>query len=407
MAKRTGILPPRGRIGYRKITQTKAGSNWFHRYAMAATPSGSGEKAFRHVWHRRGDRRPGEFRFKIIRDDGTIITHTLMQYVSTGGIRVYRQKKTGGYETIGYAWGYYPEEEPEDAAYWTYKNGVWYYERNFHPGDPYYAQDTFRFSYNTITQVWTVPFFDYIKVRTGNTFYAQFECNNSAQVRYAHPAGDGSLRYVTSDKFDEDTDYIRPKFYDVAVPYFKAVRTVVDSKPDEWPTETYCRGIAEGLYGLCHAPKVVSITEEVFSSVPYTVGYGAYKHASVAYYGHFYASEDVDHDCADVIEWAYDHWHYAEPIGEEYFPIHRPDWVLANSSDGDANVNFHTNPILKDRIVTPVAYTVEVQTHYINLTYVGPDPYILSQPCKTGNVDFPLEYRVFRADFSLDVVKNV
>lgn len=212
-------------LRYQKKTQVRSsGGGWIPKYDMAAA---SRETAFRHVRSKRGDRRLGIFQFRITRDDGTVIDiDTLYKgdpVPSWVGIGIYQKKDAfpnptsiAHLQLVGSAIG----KKSEDAGYWDKVGDNWYYRNASNPSE------IIEFSYNTKSQIWTVPLFSWeLNPKTKEKkFWVFFSCEDSIFLtEYVVPTNSNpEYAYKNEDKYKEK-DFLKPKFYKVAVPYWEVV----------------------------------------------------------------------------------------------------------------------------------------------------------------------------------------
>lgn len=152
------------------------------------------------------------FQFRITAGGGVVIDESLLSW-----IWVYQkiESSPGRYEVIGLIHGYHPAADPEDAAYWTKEGDVWFYSRETSPG---YITEC---SYNTVTQIWTVPFLTWPSKtpKRGKDFWASFLGWGGVAVQYATLPGDapGYIVYREGTWYQEKYK-VTAKFYEITIP---------------------------------------------------------------------------------------------------------------------------------------------------------------------------------------------
>lgn len=210
------IIVPKGLV-YKKRTQTRVGGSYIPRYNKAIVAGGK-KTAFRYVRYRRKEYRKKIFQFRITREDGTIIDETTLRYYGQG-INIYQKKDEYPNPTevwhlrmVGSAHGR-DKEDPDDLQYWTQNGDMWNYKDD---SDPDYIVE---FSYNTITKIWTVPFYEWQTIKKNEKCFVRFICDDSIQTWYA-ASEDLTYIYKDGNRF-KDNDRIKSKFYEATVPYWK------------------------------------------------------------------------------------------------------------------------------------------------------------------------------------------
>lgn len=414
--KRDGTIPKNGG-GYRKVDQVKYNDRWLP--AISSDPLVASEaRPFRAKEATKlEERKLYDFKFKIVRDDGVIIDHTLIPPYY--GIRIY-QNCAGNPQLVGDAHGYDPEEDPEDAEYWTYEDGnekgrrwTWFYNRGSHPYET-------KFNYDTRTQIWTVPFYysPNIFIRRHKLFWVTFYCIDSVLCMLSPPEIRTELpEYIYKEKdFYQDKDRVIPKFHPVRVPYYKATphgetRTPCPDFPDD-DRYGYCGDIATSYYGRCQCGGVAYKTITVQSSIPYTVSFGAGGTPIGSLYGWNFPIPSTTRTVAQTYAIAWTHWYQTEWFYTEDgflhnrpFPI--PEHVRASTSNGDLSDNIETNPMHTVQKVSPVPYEVSTTEHEIKIEYTGPDPYEIRIECSDGVAVFPLDFRIFRALYFISALPDI
>jgi len=421
MTTRIAIVP-KG-LKYQKKIQTRVSSGrWVPKFGGMA--SASREKAFRHVWSKRGDRRIGFFQFRITRDDGTIIDHTLLSGRYDGISLMEENPDAPGYVLIGEAHAYEPEDYPDEIPFWNKIGDTWYYRRDKYEGFPV------EFSYNTVTHIWTIPYYtwgseDWYPIRRGKKFIAYFFCKDSKQCIYVKSPKDNP-EYNYKHPYISAGVSIRPGFYEVRAPYYKT--TLLDTRvpsPDfpDGGFGTPCGIYASQSYGCCNAAKEQALIMTVESSIDYTVKYNTSGTPSAFYHGtHIYY--DSGRTMEECLAAAYEHWYqsdwyaeggsvytpgadYTSPEIERLDKVYIPAWVTVTTSKGDISNNIVTNPIDSEESITPVPYTVETNTYRIDAFYTGNDPYDLPRLCNDGTVEFPLTFEVFRLIYGVGATPNL
>ena len=387
--KRTAVVKTKSGP-YKKLTQIKGDSGWIPTALAAVTTSpalASEPKSHRPLRYGKYDRRLHVFRFKITRDDGEIIDHTLM-----GGISIW-QPNINYPDTVrdyvGAAHGYDPEGSPDDIQYWTYDeaSGVWSYEKEE-------WSYVYKFRYNTRTQIWTVPLFkfderapSYLKTRKGKIFWARFLVEDSTTAMYKRPLSPDShprYTYKTSDWYQEE-DKLIPKFYQVRVPYYKLISSVYTGLIDE--------DVSVTSYGLSG-----SLTLTVETSVDILIKYQTYTAFGgtqrAAFYG-IWCGYDEPCDrtkwdtCAELIEAAAAQ---GPRLCSEYDGLGFPALAHLITEQGD-DVTGTSNLIPYPGVehsVPALPYIVTERLARISFTYVGPMVYDYIVSCDETTVTFPL-----------------
>lgn len=386
--KRIAIVP-KG-LRYQKVTQIRVSSGrWLPKFGGMA--SASREKAFRHVWSKRGDRRLGFFQFRITRDDGTVMDYLSLSYPPyDDGIAIYDSNK----KWIGLACGY----SDAYSEFWTKEGDTWYYDGPRFAGD----EKTVQWSYNTITQVWTVPFFSWLSPK-GNKkdYWVRFSGKEDTVVSwYAKPSG-SHLEYTYKDADRYQTENLmKPAFYEIAIPYYKETywETPFTPDPDLLPL-----GCADHFPDSCYSADFTQkVTVE--SSIQYAINFWADCRFRGIFWGlwHYYCGNI---SCADCISEATEGWYYSES-GEHVWV---PEYVKLSTSNGVVSNNVYTNPIDSEQIVTPTPYTVEEQIFTMDLDWTYPGGgYTLERPCIGGEspVEFDLDFGTVVGNFSLKASPN-
>lgn len=270
MTRRNVIV--RSGIRYRSRSQIPSGAGHVPRYRNLVAVSGGVRTAFRHVRLRKGEYKEGVFQFVITRDDGTVIDETTLRYYGQG-INIYQKKdeypnptETWHLRMVGSAHGRDPEDA-DDLQYWDKQGDVWKYKND---SDPDYVVE---FSYNTVSQIWTVPFYVWNKPTGSKKCFARFICDDSVNTWYKKPTG-GSPEYAyKDDDLFKDEDLIKPKFYDIAMPYWVVtytwLRGSISCSGGELSME-FVDGVARnGSYAFFSDSYVK--TTNVKSSIPYKI----------------------------------------------------------------------------------------------------------------------------------------
>lgn len=332
------------------------------------------------------------FQFRITRDDGTVVGMDLLQPLD--GISIYQEKPNnpGSYERVGEAHAY----DAWEAAYWTQEGDTWHYDR----GGPDWAV---QFSYNTVTQIWTVPFHNWpnFKPKNNKDFFVFIHCLDS--VRCMLSSVDNSnpeYVYKTTDFYDDERAVVS-KFYEAKTPYYKETLVITRTPPSEG-----CSGAFPFCCineGRCHTGTYGAKTLTIKSSIPYTVNfltidtpYGAYKGTwNVA------CSAKTKAECfaeAFVDTWFLKEWDFG--LGAWVGEISIADQVTVVASNGDSSNNIVANPIASEQIVTPTAYVAETLVHSINATATGAS-YTLNTPCTDGIQTFVIPYELMKIAFNI------
>lgn len=384
--KRIAIVP-KGLI-YQKKVQTRVSSGrWLPKFGGMA--SASREKAFRHVWSKRGDRRLGFFQFRITRDDGTLIDHTLLLDRYTGIFLWQEKVDASGYVLIGEAHAYDPVEYPDEVPYWNKIGDAWYYKRDKYEGFP------IEFSYNTVTHIWTIPFYawgdEWYPVRKGKKFYASFACKDSVPATYIKSPKDNP-EYIYKTTYSASA-IIRPGFYEVRAPYYaETLSTTPVFVPDEALLEYGVGCGYEYSPDTCYG-KTSRRTAIIKSSIEYNVNFWAGEGFRGMFYGNF-AQDCTDNTCEECSDEAIEQWYYFPYPYEGAVPgdrVNISEYVRISTSNGIVSNNVQLDPIDSNQIVTPTPYTVEEQTFTMDLAYTYPGGnYTLERPCTEG--DSPIEF---------------
>ena len=388
--KRTAIIP-KG-LRYQKVTQTRVSNGrWLPKFGGMA--SASREKAFRHVWSKRGDRRLGFFQFRITRDDGTIIDHTLLTFE---GIWIRQDKDSfPWFQGIGGAHGYLPEDHPEDMPYWTKEGDVWYYYRE----TSYLIKE---FSYNTVTEIWTVPFYVFktvdVKPKRGKKFWVLFDCEDSVRCMYVKsPKDDPEYIYQTDDSFATTNDYVRPDFYEVRVPYYKIISMVRNPVPEEDPLNL-CSWV-EWPPTYCYPETGGYLIYTVHSSIQYIIYYELYSATRANVWGKYMDSCSglSCEECLIAGDASEERWLSADPPGSI---VGIGIDVSGTTTHGDSSGNIETNPIDTQYTITPIPYTVEEGVYQVTIT---PNSliYDLIIGCPGGEVTFELDVKIARSNYEV------
>lgn len=401
---------------YLRKTQVRAGpisdSNiWIPKEGLAPIQA---KTAFRHIRRRGYDRRIGLFRFRITRDDGVIIDLPALSAPPYGdGINIY----SSAFEWVGAANGY-----TEDySEFWTQEEDVWYYEGPRFGGDTKIAQ----WSYNTITKIWTVPFFSWVTPkRNKKDFWVRFlGKEDTLACYYANSIEEyPEYTYKDEDRFQVE-NLIKPRFYEVVIPHYKVIysdtRVPSPDFPDDGAYGAPCSNPGVYEYGYCNAAKVQALEVAVESSIPYTVSYLTSDAVPTAFYYGNYTYYDSTRTVEECIADASEHWYqsdwygggsrwtpgadYATPVSGTIDRVFIPNWVRVTTTKGDASNNIVTSPIDSNENITPPPYTSEMGDYSIDAFYTGTDPFELPRVCIDGTVYFPLTFEVFRLKYSVTV----
>lgn len=392
-------------------------ANSIPRLAQAPTMD---KTSFRYIPKPKEDVRYPIFRFRITRDDGTILGPTSFSIHT--GITVVQESKvnSGTYEPVAEAHGYDPSLDPEDASYWVHNpvTKLWEYSRG---EDPYKV----KFSYDLLTQIWILTYSSSWGFTPNNpykTFWAFFHGEDSVQCMYikssksnpAYPykhvtSGHPEYVYKTVD-FYKDEYKIRPGFYEVRVPYYKMTVTHTGNFyiPPPATPPSYCD--LESSQGPCYTNKNITKFLTVESSIDYTASFRTEDNPSVMYYGYFlhYGECTLDH-CVDCeAAWAFNGWAAGGVIAPGEGEAFVPDQVLTISSNGDYSTNINTNPVDSTKIVSPTPYKVSTIVHQMDVYFTGPDPLQYEEICgdDVGSKTYPLPFKIFRVRFYLNAAYN-
>lgn len=269
-------------LTYKKRTQRRVGGNWVPNYTNAIAATNRRDTAFRHVRHRKRRYREKVFRFKIIRDDGTVIDHTTIGLIQIYGEGGYNVGQTWGIigrlpEGYGYVAGAFDYDEEDPEPEWSHSGNVWTYEDEWQ-----------KFSYNTETEIWTVYFFDEDesaeKIKKNGKFFVfikvdEYSCITVQMSPDKDEDGINEYIHIEDEKYSiEDT--VKVGFYEVKAPYFKVEYET--NAPYFEPVEdcTECEDVISQSYdNWRQAPAGNYFTNQsyfykkitVYSSLPYTV----------------------------------------------------------------------------------------------------------------------------------------
>lgn len=152
------------------------------------------------------------FQFRITTEDDVVISESLLSWI---WIDQEIENNPGHYEIVGLIHGYHPVVDPEDAVYWTKEGDTWFYSRETSPG---YIIEC---SYNTVTQIWTVPFLTWPgkTPKHGKDFWPSFLGLGGVTVQYATLHGDapGYIVYREGTWYQEQYKIVS-KFYEITIP---------------------------------------------------------------------------------------------------------------------------------------------------------------------------------------------
>lgn len=233
------------------------------------------------------------FRFRITRDDSLIIDETMLRRV-TPGIAIYRKMKEypnptedWQLEMVGLALGRDP-----DSSNWTQDGDVLFYEGMLGADKP------FKFSYNTVTQIWTVDLFTWLSYKVDyeledislydKDYWVEIRCEEeSINCWFAKSTQPNEREYAYKEAdFFDDQDRVEPAFYDLTIPVW--IIEEEDNNPVYAPQSDYSHqmgvGYCDGRYNMHTAlphnyswPQWHSAQDyfyekiTVISSVPYKV----------------------------------------------------------------------------------------------------------------------------------------
>lgn len=414
VARRKAVIIKNGE--YKKVDQIRPGGKWIPRHAMASGGSpaiaaaASRVRAFRHIWHPKGDRRLHVFKFRIERDDLTILDHK--QVLDIDGIVIYQSRKDHPevHDVVGRAHGYV--EGSEDAAYWDPpdpdddEKNTWYYSRG--TSEDYMVE----FSYNEKTQIWTVPFLEWpnMKVRKGKIFWVTFYCEYSVRSMYKvcpidmecedHP----EYHYKPDDFYAED-DTLRPKFYEVRVPYFKADLSGVRTPPSEECSGEFpfCCVNAARCYEGTYGSKIYTVGSSIHYTIEYVangIPYGAYKGRWNVICEHLTMEECYLY--AFINSWVFHIWDIDTHEWTDGIDID----LSVICSNGAASSDIDSNPIDSVEEITPEPYIVQTLLHNIAAETSGVD-HVIYTPCNDGIQEFNVPFRVMKIRIGIDVEPNL
>lgn len=335
------------------------------------------------------------FQFRITRDDGTVIDESLLSYI------LIHQSTDSSVEVIGSIHGYHPADDPEDAAFWVKEEDTWHYSRETSPG---YLTEC---SYNTITQIWTVPFVTWPdkEPKYGKDFWASFLCEGSVACMYVDREIDSRGYIYIRDDFCQESHKIVSKFYEVVVPYYKLISTFRTplAYPDECEDSWFWCWYASG--GL------QSVT--IKSSIPYTIMFKAPASWAILYPTGSYWGNWVENclhyppDCAACQAEADTRgarWCSTDPYP---IAIDESANVTATCSNGTVSNNLKTNRIWEEQVITPAKNIVQTDEHSIVLSYNGSGSHTLTRECSGGGtINFFVGFRFFKLDIGIDFSPN-
>lgn len=327
------------------------------------------------------------FQFRITRDDGTVIDKDLLTIIR---IQQEIEGNPGHYQTLAYTTSY-SVGDPN----WTQDGDTWHYKE-----DGYYSRE---FSYNTVTQIWTVPFMvgPYIVPKYGKDFWVELTCTDSVTCMYAAIENRGYV-YKSAD-FHQAEHAAVSKFYEVKVPYYKIIST--DRTPLPYPaycTTRWCWDAGGGFDNVV-----------VKSSIPYTVWFKApdvVSHTPRGSYWGKWVDNCLLHgpDCAACqveADRLGNRWCATDPIP---IAIDESANVAIVCSNGVSSSNLTINPIDSEQVVTPDANVVQTNTHTLTLSYSGSGNYTLTRNCAGGgSINFPLDFRVFHLDVYISITPDI
>ena len=328
------------------------------------------------------------FQFRITRDDGTVIDKDLLTL-----IRIQQEivGHPGHYQTLAYTTKYSAGD-----SNWTQEGDTWHYKET-----GYYIRE---FSYNTVTQIWTVPFMTgpYIIPKNNKDFWVEFTCEDSVTSMYVDPEIDPRGYVYKSSNFHQAEHSIASKFYEVKVPYYKIVSQDRTSLPyPDYCTTQWCWSSAGGFDNVI-----------VKSSIPYTVRFKApqvtNQYPIGSYWGKwvdnclFYSPDCVA--CQAAADALGDRWCATDPIP---IAIDESPNVTVLCSNGVSSANLKANPIDSEQVITPPVNIVQTDTHTLNLSYNGSGSYTITRTCVGGEtIDFPLTFRVFHLDIYISITPD-
>lgn len=333
------------------------------------------------------------FRFRITRDDGVFIDETLLRYYWQG-ITVYQKNEDSysGYESVSVAGGRNPEYDPDDMQWWTKVGNVWHY---YNDEDP---DDIIQWTYNTVTHIWELWPYTWRTTLKGE-YFVRFICwEDSITSWYKKSKNEDPLYVYKTADFYNDDDLIKPKFYEIAVPYYH-VEATNDEERYEPPPEINPAGSwackVNAYSGTIN--QIVNKTMTVSSSVDYTASFWADDESNIAYYGTFWPWSAYILECAWVQEQGTIQWLCRTENDE----------VLFTSNNGDSSQNPVDNPIASTKVISPPEKTVVTTVHTMTAEYTGGDPYHLVKECShaydppIGTVSWDIPFMFMKVSFSM------
>lgn len=327
------------------------------------------------------------FQFRITRDDGEIIDESLLLH-----ILIYLSTD-GGKELVGGTLGYHPDLYPDEEEFWVKEGDTWHYSRDEYSG-----------SYNTVTQIWTVPFIPGYdeKAKHGKDFWAEFDCEKSVDCLYADREVDSRGYIYVLDDFYQESQKIVSKFYEIVVPYYERLPLYVTPHPG-------CCGCEPSGYTFCWAGGG-GYVKTIKSSIPYTVRFeaprGTSSYPTGIYYG-VWIESCRGYSCPACLDRAIKlgaRFCNEDPAG---VAIDESEKVTAACSDGTVSSNLKTNKVYKEQIITPPENTVQTDAHAITLSRQG-GGYTLRRVCRGGNIqEFDLGFRCFVLSITILHTPNI
>ena len=410
--KRTAIVKTKSGP-YKKLTQIKGDGRWIPTALAAVTTSpalASTPKSHRPLRYGGYDRRLKEFSFRITRDDGRVATQFMFRDsieleedsgIQGGYIDVYRKnpkwfegsEEEALVERVALARGM----TPSNQSYWELKGNTWYYKNG-----------SAKWSYNTETQIWTLPFYSDVPKTGSRKYWANFRyMQDSVDCQYSESS---SRKYVyKTDTFYNEDNYISPKFYEAKVPIFTTEFSstsgswehtgFVDPAPWFFSYNAWCSGFVTSYltehpyikFGTILWPGEFFTLNDTFfkqytvkSSIPYevtewgkTMGMGVYGYEprSIRAYGCIYEPPNSNygfmdvaaHFSGDVLDVTYNTWDELSSTREEFTvnlagyseTTHRVTMTLTplnTRSHLHEDYEVHTIPTLADYFVNFSVY---------------------------------------------------
>lgn len=334
------------------------------------------------------------FQFRITRDDGVVIDKDLLQPLD--GISIYQEKPDdpGSYERVGTAHAYTEDE----AAYWTHDGDTWYYGR----GGPDWAV---KFSYNEVTQIWTVPFHVWPdrKYKNNKEFFVFIYCLDSARCMLSSVDNSNPGYVYKTVDFYKDEYAVVSKFYAAKAPYYKTTFTMDRDWPEGPEMAELEALISEEawpyFYGI-NPWKRIAVESSISYSVGFIseapVGWCAFGIGACGVSSKTVAEVTADANARGPV-WICSAWFGAG----ELTPANIAAQIMVTTSSGAEG-----NPPVSESItITPPSYSVNSQMHSISASYTG-SMNVLCQ-CSDGIASFPVDISVLNFGIGISAAPNI